>query len=247
MLITYYESFVLRFILYRKQNVPRPPTPDDSLPPAQRRAAIATILALHAAAGWGLLQVQAVRDSLVTAAPLFVDLLAPPAAKPPAPPPLPPAPRPRRPPPPVPPVIAAAPPVPAPAPFVAPAPEPDPPVVAAPVPPVSPAPPAPPEPAAPPPPPPLIPPSAIRYRVLPDIEYPAASRRLREAGLVIVAVYMDADGLPREVQVVQSSGFERLDRAAAAGVRRARFQPHTKNGRPLAGWARIPVPFELEN
>lgn len=221
----------------------RPSSPDDSLPPAQRRATIAAILALHAAAGWGLLQVQTVRDSLVATAPLFVDLLAPAAPEPPAPPP-PPAPRPLRPPLPAPPVIAAAPPVPAPAPFVAPAPEPDPPVLVAPAPP---APPAPPEPAAPPPPPTLIPPSAIQYRVLPDIEYPSASRRLREAGLVIVAVQMDTEGVPREVLVAQSSGFERLDRAAVAGVRRARFRPYTQNGQPMAGWARIPVPFELEN
>ena len=91
-----------------------------------------------------------------------------------------------------------------------------------------------------------IPSSEIRYRVLPDIVYPAVSRRLGEAGLVIVAVLVDADGLPRELQLVQSSGFERLDRAALAGVRRARFEPYLRHGRPSAGWVRIPIPFELE-
>ena len=30
------------------------------------------------------------------------------------------------------------------------------------------------------------------------------------------------------------------------GVRRARFKPPTENGQPTAGWARIPIPFELE-
>lgn len=223
----------------------RPLTLDERLPPAQRRAAVAAILALHAAAGWGLLQVQAVRDSLVAAAPMFVDLLAPPAPEPPTPAPPPPAPRPLKPPPPTPLVAAAAPPVPAPAPFVAPAPEPTPPapVISAPAPPAPPPPPAPPAPA---PAPKLIPPSAIQYLVLPDIVYPSASRRLGEAGLVVIAVYMDTEGQPREVQVAQSSGFERLDRAAVAGVRRARFKPYTQDGQPMAGWARIPVPFELE-
>jgi protein TonB len=113
------------------------------------------------------------------------------------------------------------------------------------------APPAPPAPSAPPAPlapaPRQIPPSAIQYRVLPDIQYPNASRRLNEQGLVVVAVYMDTEGLPQQVQVVQSSGFERLDRAAVKGVKRARFRPYTENGLPLAGWARIPIPFELEN
>ena len=93
----------------------------------------------------------------------------------------------------------------------------------------------------------MIPPSAIQYAVLPDIVYPSASRRLGEQGLVVVAVYMDTAGVPQQVQVVQSSGFDRLDRAAVAGVRTARFKPYTENGQPLAGWARIPIPFELEN
>lgn len=91
-----------------------------------------------------------------------------------------------------------------------------------------------------------IPSSDIRYRVLPDITYPAVSRRLGEAGLVIVAVLVDVDGLPSEVQIVQSSGYERLDRAALDGVRRARFEPYLRQGRPSAGWVRIPIPFELE-
>jgi hypothetical protein len=29
-------------------------------------------------------------------------------------------------------------------------------------------------------------------------------------------------------------------------VRLARFKPPTQNGEPTAGWARIPIPFELE-
>ena len=93
---------------------------------------------------------------------------------------------------------------------------------------------------------PQIPPAAIQYRVLPDVVYPSASRRLGETGLVIVAVWVGEDGEPVELQIAQSSGHERLDRAALAGVRRARFQPWRVDGRPRAGWARIPIPFELE-
>ena len=48
------------------------------------------------------------------------------------------------------------------------------------------------------------------------------------------------------MQLAQSSGFARLDEAALAGVQRARFKPYTENGVPTAGWARIPIPFELE-
>ena len=38
----------------------------------------------------------------------------------------------------------------------------------------------------------------------------------------------------------------KLDEAALEGVRQARFKPPTENGRALSGWARIPIPFELE-
>ncbi|MCB1980537.1 MAG: energy transducer TonB, partial [Rhodoferax sp.] len=59
------------------------------------RAVVAVIVALHALVGWGLLQVQAVRDTLAAAAPMFVDLLAAPRPEPqPAPPPPPPPTRP---------------------------------------------------------------------------------------------------------------------------------------------------------
>ncbi len=203
------------------------------------------ILALHGVAAWGLLQVDAVRSAVVEAAPMFVDLLAPPAPEKPAePPPPPPKPVPKKPPPPQ--VIAAAPaPTPAPPAFVVPEPppEPAPPIPVQPV--VAVAPPAPPASAAPAP---LrdLPASAIQYLDPPSPVYPRASRRLNESGLVVVRVFVGADGMPRQLQVMQSSGFARLDEAALEGVRHARFKPPTENGHPIAGWARIPIPFELE-
>lgn len=219
----------------------------DELPPAQRRAAVATILALHVAAAWGLLQVDAVRTAVAEAAPLFVELIAPPAPeRPPEPPAPPPPPQPKTPPPPAP-VIAAAPRIEAPAAFVVPETPPEPVPPAPPAPPVvvvaAPAPPAPPPPPAAPR---ELPASAIQYLEPPEPVYPRASRRAGEAGLVVVRVFVGTDGLPRQLQVLQSSGFVRLDEAALEGVRRARFKPPTENGQPTAGWARIPIPFELE-
>lgn len=224
---------------------PLAPSRDD-LPPALRRTAVAAILALHGIAAWGLLQVDAVREAMGDAVPLFVDLIAPPAPEQPRPPeppaPPPPRPLPKTPPPPA--ALIAAAPTPAPAPpvFVAPEPPrdlaPPEPVVAA----------AETAPPAPPPPPPAreLPASAIQYLEPPAPVYPRASRRLGESGLVVVRVFVDADGIPRQLQIAQSSGFVRLDEAALEGVRRARFKPPTENGRPTAGWARIPIPFELE-
>jgi TonB family protein len=130
--------------------------------------------------------------------------------------------------------------VPEPPPEPAPPALPDPPmvvVVAAPAPPAPPPPPAAPR---------ELPASAIQYLEPPEPVYPRASRRLGEAGLVVVRVFVGTDGLPKQLQVLQSSGFVRLDEAALDGVRRARFKPPTENGQPTAGWARIPIPFELE-
>jgi len=205
----------------------------------QLRGVIGAIALVHVAAIWGILQVPAVREAVVEAAPIFVDLLAPPA--PPAPPP----------PPPViqtpvmktPPKVIAAAPSPAPSSFVVEAPPELPPP---PVPPVAVAVETPPAPPAPPPPPKMIPASEVQYLVRPQPEYPRMSRRLGEAGLVVVSVYVDEGGLPRTVRVSQSSGFARLDEAAVLGVQKARFKPYTQNGVPAAGWALIPFPFELE-
>lgn len=223
---------------------PLPPLPgaDAENTPAQRRAVFAAIVALHVAGGWAALQVPVVREAVAASAPLFVELIAPPAPPPPTPLPPPPPPRVQKTSPPAP-VLAAAP-SPAPAVFVAPPPPeapapPAPPVVVEAL-------PAPPAPPAPPPPPKEIPASAIAYLTPPPVEYPRVSRRLQESGTVIVRVYVDEAGVPRTVQIAQSSGFARLDEAAASAALKTRFRPYTENGRPTAGWARIPFPFELE-
>jgi len=221
----------------------------DGLTPAQRRAAVGAIVALHAAGAWGLMQVDAVREAVANAAPVFVSMIRPEAQtaqpKPVV------AQAPQKPPPaPTPPVrqrIVAAAPTPQPAALAEAAEPPAPPqpvaVQAAAAPVESLAPPAPP---APPPEPRQIPPSAVQYLEAPVLQVPPASARAGESGRSVVRVLIDEQGLPRTVLIAQSTGFRRLDDAALAAVRRARFRPYTENGRPQAGWAHIPLVFELE-
>jgi len=215
----------------------------DGLSATQRRAMVVAILAAHVAAVYGLLQVRELREAAHEVAPMFVDLIAPPAP-PVLPAPPPPIPRPiqKKPPPPAP-VIAAAP-SPAPAPFVVPAPPPLPePVQAAPAPAAVQAPPAPPAPA---PVPKIIPASAVQYLEPPAPEYPRLSKRNGESGHVVVRVLIDIAGMPRNVQISTSSGFARLDDVAVAAVQKARFKPYTENGQPMAAWTFVPINFELE-
>ena len=202
----------------------RPPAAaDDALSPLHRRVMVAAILVAHGAAGWGLMQVREVRDAVALAAPMFVDLIAPPAPPPPLPAPLP---------------LSAAP-----APVVAADPPPAPALAAA----LANANPGPaePPPVAPPAAPKQIPASAVQYlnRVLPV--YSPASVRARESGRVVARVLIDEAGQPRTVQVQQSSQFVRLDDACAAAVRLSRFKPYTDNGQPTPGWALVPCDFEL--
>ena len=112
---------------------------------------------------------------------------------------------------------------------------------------------APPTPAAPPAPPsPPAPPrielpsSNAGYLNNPKPTYPAISRRLGEQGKVVLRVFIDAEGSPQQIEIRQSSGYERLDQQALDAVRRWRFVPGKRNGVPEAMWNIVPINFVLE-
>lgn len=200
---------------------------------------VGVIVALHAALGHGLMQVREVREAVAEVAPIFVSMVAPENL--PAPPqPVPPV---KKAPPPVQRPIVTAAPTPAPQPEQFTAPLPEPPALPVPVAVAStpvPAPPAP-APAAR-----TIPPSAVQYLDPPQLVYPRASRRANESGRVVLRVFIDEAGLPRQVLVSQSTGFPRLDEAATAAIQKARFRPYTVDGQPASGWALVPLSFDLE-
>ncbi|MFO1330490.1 MAG: energy transducer TonB [Rubrivivax sp.] len=139
--------------------------------------------------------------------------------------------------------VASVQPAPAPAapPSPPPSPEPAPrPVVAAAAPPPPP-PPATPAPAAPR----EWPASTIAYLVPPPVELPLASRRLGEQGTVWLRVWVGADGVPRQVQLMRSSGFARLDEQAQSAMRRARFRPQLDHGVAVEWIVVAPLQYEI--
>ncbi|MDR7333344.1 energy transducer TonB [Roseateles asaccharophilus] len=220
-----------------------PPARGDELGPNGRRALIGGVVALHLVGGWGLLQVQAVRDAVREVAPvLMVNMIAPPEPPKAAPPPPPPA-QPKRMAPAPAPIIAAAPsPTPAPAAFVTPPPDPVPPapveVAAAPPAPV----PAPPAPVSLPK---QVPPSAVRYVKLPDLNFPALAKRAREQGTVVLRITVDVNGRLKHATVHRSSGFERIDQAALRDIQSARFAPQTEDGKAVEWQTLAPLAYEL--
>jgi protein TonB len=85
----------------------------------------------------------------------------------------------------------------------------------------------------------------LAYLNNPAPAYPPVSRRLREQGRVLLRVRVTVDGRAEAVEVKTSSGSARLDAAAAEAVRLWRFTPARQGGEPIAGYALVPIDFEL--
>lgn len=115
-----------------------------------------------------------------------------------------------------------------------------------------------PAPAAPIAPPTVVPPSVIPPPVVPprfDADYldnpapayPALSRRMGEHGRVLLRVYVGPDGQAAQVEVRESSGFERLDKAARETVQRWRFVPARQGDKGVAAWVQVPISFSIRS
>lgn len=205
----------------------------------EQAAGLVLVLALHAAALWGLWQHRLI-PTADEAATLFVNFIAPPAPeRKEAPKPPPPKPKPKPVKKPEPRQIVAETPVVAPTEYVAPPPPPEPaPVVAAPPPPAAPA----------------MPVGPVRLgselsvacpeRTPP--RYPPLSRRMGEEGAVVLRVELDEQGRIGVARVSTSSGFSRLDDAALAAVNTWRCTPAQRNGQPVRAVAVQAFNFVLQ-
>jgi periplasmic protein TonB len=214
------------------------------------------VAALHVLAVLALLSLKPVADAVGLAEPILVSLISEPAPRPQAVLPLP------RPPSPVPPAPLSPPPPPhliaekpasTPATFVAPPP------VAEAVPQTPPA-PAPAVLVASPPAivqapapspvvlPPVIPPRFdAAYLDNPAPRYPALSRRRQEEGRVLLRVHVSPGGAASQVEIRESSGFERLDQAAREAVLRWQFVPARQGDQAVAGWVLVPISFSIRS
>lgn len=76
-------------------------------------------------------------------------------------------------------------------------------------------------------------------------EYPEASKRRGEQGLVVLQVEVLGDGHVGQVKVITDAGFPRLARAAVDKVRTEEFIPATLAGKPVEDWVTVPYRFQL--
>lgn len=189
-------------------------------------------MVLHAAALWGLWQHRLI-PSPREAVTLFVSFIAPPAAQK--------AEEPRRPPPkpqhiekPQPRELVAETPVVAPTDYVAPPPLKPAPVIEAP---------SMPMPTGP------VAMSSELSVACPERSapsYPSQSRKLGEAGIVVLRVELTETGHVAAAKVQSSSGYARLDGAALGAVRTWRCTPATRNGQPVRAVTLQPFNFILQ-
>jgi len=71
-------------------------------------------------------------------------------------------------------------------------------------------------------------------------------RRAGEEGSVLCLLHLSEAGEVEQVEVIESSGFERLDNAACEGLLRWRFVPRRVDGRAVATTLLHRVTFELK-
>jgi protein TonB len=79
-----------------------------------------------------------------------------------------------------------------------------------------------------------------------DDDYPSVSRAAEEEGVTRVSYVVGTDGRVSECEVVQSSGFKRLDDATCSIIeRRFRFNPAIRDGQPVPERKIQPVRWRL--
>jgi periplasmic protein TonB len=86
--------------------------------------------------------------------------------------------------------------------------------------------------------------TAPRQTYAPEPMYPKKERKARHMGIVILGLVVGSDGLPRDITVSRplSSDF---DAAAIDAVKKWKFSPATKDGKPVAAKVNVEVSFHL--
>jgi protein TonB len=85
------------------------------------------------------------------------------------------------------------------------------------------------------------------YLQNPKPPYPSLSARLGETGNTVYKVWIGVDGKPQRAELVSSSGFPRLDKAAYDTVMSWRYVPGKRNGVAETMAFNVPIHWELRN
>ncbi len=78
----------------------------------------------------------------------------------------------------------------------------------------------------------------------PDPEYSEEARKVKHMGVVVLWLVVGPDGKPRDIRVARTLGLG-LDEKAIEAVKNWRFEPATKDGKPVAVQINVEVNFHL--
>jgi protein TonB len=87
----------------------------------------------------------------------------------------------------------------------------------------------------------------VAYLNNPAPIYPKMSRRQGEQGRVLLKVLVSEKGVAEQVQLETSSGFEKLDQAAADAVKKWSFVPAKRSNQAISAYVLVPVKFSLNS
>ena len=87
----------------------------------------------------------------------------------------------------------------------------------------------------------ITPPHAV---FTPDPDYPESLRKHKVSGTCVLGITVDKEGLVRDVHVTRSSD-KRLDQNAIDAVKRWKFEPAMRDGKPVAVLTSVEVDFRL--
>lgn len=75
--------------------------------------------------------------------------------------------------------------------------------------------------------------------------YPIIARKMRYEGAVVLDIEVLPDGSVGKVKIVESSGYEVLDKAAVKEVKKWKFIPAVRNGKPVRSVVRERIVFRI--
>lgn len=84
-----------------------------------------------------------------------------------------------------------------------------------------------------------------QYNPLPI--YPMSLREQGITGVVWIRVWVESNGIPKDILVMKSSGYKLMDAAAVQSVKKWRFIPARKGHQYLSSWVEFPIRFSLQS
>ena len=84
------------------------------------------------------------------------------------------------------------------------------------------------------------------YASLSPPAYPATAIASGEEGKVILKVLVAVDGSAKQLEVAAATPPGAFDDAAIAAVRNWKFNPATRDGKPVEAWVQVPICFSLK-